>query len=71
MREGHHADDGSIMPSVRLGDPQYLGEVVLNEIDWDNHSSAHFRTAISSNENRNKGYGQEGASNILDYGLKA
>ncbi|MEZ4629641.1 MAG: GNAT family protein [Deinococcales bacterium] len=65
-----HADDRVDYAICRLGDPQYLGEVVLNEIDWDNHS-AHFRTAISSNENRNKGYGQEAIKLILDYGFKS
>ena len=45
-------------------DPRYRGEVVLNDIDWTN-KSANFRIAISSAENREKGYGTEAAQLIL------
>ena len=50
-------------------DNHYRGEVVLNNIDWQNRS-ANFRIAISGAENRNNGYGSEATATLLEYGFK-
>ncbi|MCA9837502.1 MAG: GNAT family N-acetyltransferase [Trueperaceae bacterium] len=51
------------------GENRYRGEVVLNDIDWDNRSS-NFRIAISGTENREKGYGSEATELVLEFGFK-
>ncbi len=51
------------------GENRYRGEVVLNEIDWENRSSS-FRIAISGAENREKGYGSEATELVLEFGFK-
>lgn len=48
---------------------QALGEVVINEIDPDNHS-ANIRIAMFSDEHINKGYGTEAMRLMVDYGFK-
>lgn len=47
----------------------YIGEVVLNEIDFENRS-ANFRIALNSANNFGKGYGSEATRLILDYGFR-
>jgi RimJ/RimL family protein N-acetyltransferase len=47
----------------------YIGEVVLNEIDFENRA-ANFRIALNSEENFGKGYGSEATRLILDYGFR-
>ncbi len=58
------ADDRLDYAITLPDDPRYRGEVVLNDIDWTN-KSANFRIAISSAENREKGYGTAAARLIL------
>ncbi len=53
---------------TRHNDPTYLGEVVLNEIDWDNRS-ANFRIALASAKLFGQGLGSEATRLILDYGF--
>jgi len=48
---------------------QALGEVVINEIDPDNHS-ANIRIAMFSDAHVNKGYGTEAMRLMVDYGFK-
>ena len=60
------ADDRLDYAITVSSDPRYLGEVVLNEIDWTN-KSAHFRIALSGAENRGKGYGTEATRLILEH----
>lgn len=63
------ADDRADYAICLPDNPRYLGEVVLNSIDWNN-KSANFRIALAGAENRNKGYGSEAAQLMLDYGFK-
>ncbi|GGA21228.1 GNAT family N-acetyltransferase [Paenibacillus physcomitrellae] len=46
-----------------------IGEVVLNDIDWDNRS-ANIRIAIGSAHGRGKGYGQEAMRRMVEYGFR-
>ncbi|ANS75073.1 hypothetical protein AWM70_11045 [Paenibacillus yonginensis] len=46
-----------------------IGEVVLNDIDWDN-SSANIRIAIGQAQARGKGYGQEAMRRMVEYGFR-
>lgn len=50
-------------------DPTYIGEVVLNDIDWDN-KSASFRIALGSASIFGKGYGSEATRLIIDHGFR-
>ena len=43
---------------------KYIGEVVLNDLDWENRSAS-FRIALNSAENFGKGYGTEATRLIL------
>ncbi len=54
---------------IRKTDDLYVGEVVLNNIDWDNRS-ANFRIALASQEHFGKGYGTEATQMILEYGFE-
>ena len=47
----------------------YIGEVVLNEIDWTN-GSANFRIALASSAYFGKGYGTEATQLILKHGFE-
>jgi len=49
-------------------DPAYIGEVVLNEIDWEN-GTANFRIALASRKFFGKGYGTEATRLVVDYGI--
>lgn len=48
---------------------EFLGEVVLNEIDWDNRRS-NFRISLSDPRHFGKGYGSEAARLLLSYGFE-
>lgn len=62
------ADDRVDYAITVKDDPTFLGEVVLNEIDWTNHSAS-FRIALASAASFGKGYGTEATRLILDYGF--
>lgn len=60
-------DDGRVDYAVTLPDDlAYLGEVVLNDIDWTN-KSAHFRIAMASPKSRDKGFGSEATKLLLEH----
>ncbi|MCB8960434.1 MAG: GNAT family N-acetyltransferase [Ardenticatenales bacterium] len=50
-------------------DPAYIGEVVLNDIDWENRSAS-FRIALGSSRYFGKGYGSEATRLLIDYGFR-
>ncbi len=50
-------------------DPTYIGEVVLNQIDWDNRNAS-FRIALSNQKYFGKGYGTDATKLILAYGFE-
>ncbi|PKO19251.1 MAG: GNAT family N-acetyltransferase [Chloroflexi bacterium HGW-Chloroflexi-10] len=49
--------------------PAYIGEVVINGIDWENRS-ANFRIAMGGQQYFGKGYGTEAARLILNYAFQ-
>jgi len=51
------------------GDLRAVGEVVINNIDHDNHS-ANIRISLFSEHDFNKGYGTEAMRLMVDYGFK-
>ena len=53
---------------IRKEDEVYVGEVVLNQIDWENRSS-NFRIALAGEAHFGKGYGSEATRLILHYGF--
>lgn len=56
--------------AITLGDdPTYIGEAVLNQIDWENRT-ANFRIALAGQRYFGKGYGSEATRLIVDYGFK-
>lgn len=55
---------------IRQEDELYVGEVVLNNIDWDNRS-ANFRIALAGQEHFGQGYGTEATQMILAHGFEA
>lgn len=65
------ADDDSrasfIIESV--DNPCAVGEVVINDIDHDNHSG-NIRISLFHEEDLNKGYGSEAMRLMTDYGFK-
>lgn len=63
------ADDRFDYAITLPGDPTYLGEVVLNEIDWLNRSAS-FRIALASEKLFGKGYGTEATRLIIDFGFQ-
>jgi RimJ/RimL family protein N-acetyltransferase len=54
---------------VLQGMNEYIGEVVLNDINEDN-KSANFRIAMRGQKYVNQGWGSEAARLILEYGFK-
>ena len=60
------ADDRLDYAVTLPDDPRYRGEVVVNDIDWNN-KSASFRIAMSNADNRDRGYGSEAAALILEH----
>lgn len=63
------ADDRADYAITLKEDQTYLGEVVLNDIDWENRSS-NFRIALASQTVFGKGYGTEATRLILEYGFR-
>lgn len=56
--------------AITLGDDDtYIGEAVLNEIDWVNRS-ANYRIALANKTYFGKGYGTEATKLVIDYGLR-
>lgn len=64
------ADDRFDYAITVPGDPTYLGEVVLNDIDQINRSAS-FRIALASEKLFGKGYGTEATRLIVGYGFKS
>jgi RimJ/RimL family protein N-acetyltransferase len=63
------ADDRADYAITLKDNPAYLGEVVLNDIDWHNRS-ANFRIALASKDIFGKGYGTEATRLILEFGFR-
>ena len=63
------ADDRADYAITRHEDGLYVGEVVLNNIDWVNRS-ANFRIALAGRPFFGKGYGTEATQLILSYGFR-
>lgn len=65
------ADDRADYAITLLADETstYIGEVVLNDIDFENRS-ANFRIALNSSNNFGKGYGSEATRLVIDYGFR-
>ncbi|MCA9897443.1 MAG: GNAT family N-acetyltransferase [Ardenticatenaceae bacterium] len=63
------ADDRADYAITRKEDGAYVGEVVLNEIDWENRSGS-FRIALASQNQFGKGYGTEATRLIIDFGFR-
>ncbi|MGB1253365.1 MAG: GNAT family N-acetyltransferase [Candidatus Promineifilaceae bacterium] len=63
------ADDRVDYAITLKDDPAYIGEVVLNDIDWDNRS-ANFRITLGSSAYFGKGYGSEATRLIIDFGFR-
>ncbi len=63
------ADDRVDFAITLHDDPNYLGEVVLNEIDWTNRGAS-FRIALASEKLFGKGYGAEATKLVVDFGFR-
>lgn len=63
------ADDRADYAITRGDDPDYLGEVVLLDIDWDNRSAG-FRIALAGSHLFDQGLGTEATRLILGYGFQ-
>ena len=63
------AEDRVDYAITRPEDGLYMGEVVLNSIDWLNRSAS-FRIALASSQFFGTGYGTEATQLILDYGFR-
>jgi RimJ/RimL family protein N-acetyltransferase len=63
------AEDRADYAIILKSDPAYLGEVVLNGIDWENRS-ANFRIALAAHTVFGKGYGTEATRLILGFGFR-
>lgn len=68
-RRIEEADDRADYAITLKENGSYLGEVVLNNIDWENRS-ANFRIALASQAVFGKGYGTEATRLILGYGFR-
>ena len=62
------ADDRVDYAITIKGDPAYIGEAVLNEIDWENRSAG-FRIALASQTYFGQGYGSEATRLLIDFGF--
>lgn len=61
--------DDRVDYAITLGDDTtYIGEVVLNEIDWTNRRAS-FRIALAGRQYFGKGYGSEATCLILEHGF--
>jgi RimJ/RimL family protein N-acetyltransferase len=63
------ADDRADFAITLKDDPAYIGEAVLNEIDWINRS-ANFRIALAGKAYFGQGFGTEATRLILKYGFR-
>lgn len=63
------ADDRADFAIALKDNAQYIGEAVLNDIDWENRS-ANYRIALAHNSLFGKGYGTESTRLIVDYGIR-
>ncbi len=63
------ADDRVDYAITLKEDPTYLGEVVLNDIDWQNRA-ANFRIALASEKLFGNGYGTEATQLIVHFGFR-
>ncbi|MBK7893683.1 MAG: GNAT family protein [Candidatus Promineifilaceae bacterium] len=63
------ADDRVDYAITLPSDSTYLGEVVLNDIDWTNRSAS-FRIALASEKLFGQGYGTEATRLIVDFGFR-
>ena len=63
------ADDRADFAIVLKENDQYIGEAVLNDIDWVNRS-ANFRIALADSKLFGKGYGTEATRLMIDFGIR-
>ncbi|MGB0387766.1 MAG: GNAT family N-acetyltransferase [Ardenticatenaceae bacterium] len=63
------ADDRADFAITLKGNPLYIGEAVLNEIDWKNRTAS-FRIALADKRFFGHGYGTEATRLIVDYGIR-
>ena len=63
------AEDRADFAIVLKDSAQYIGEAVLNDIDWENRS-ANFRIALADSKLFGKGYGTEATRLIINYGIR-
>ncbi len=64
-----HADDRVDFAITTKDDPAYIGEAVLNNIDWENRS-ANFRIALAGAKHFGKGHGSEAARLVVAFGFE-
>lgn len=64
--DAHDRADWAI---IRLSDGEYVGEVVLNDLDSHNESMG-FRISLGGAGLFGKGYGSEATKAVVDYGLQ-
>jgi RimJ/RimL family protein N-acetyltransferase len=64
-----HAEDRADYAITLKDDPAYIGEAVLNDIDWRNRTAS-FRIALGNEALLGKGYGSEATQLIIDYGFQ-
>lgn len=62
------ADDRADYAITLKDAPAYIGEAVLNEIDWVNRTAS-YRIALGGPATFGKGYGTEATRLIIDYGF--
>ena len=63
------ANDRADFAITLKDNPTYLGEAVLNEIDWQNRSAS-FRIALADEKLFGQGYGTEATRLIVQYGFE-
>ena len=68
-RRIENADDRLDFAITLNGSPDYIGEAVLNEIDWQNRS-ANFRIALANQSFFGQGYGTEATRLVIVYGME-
>lgn len=64
------ADDRFDFAITRKGSPEYIGEAVLNQIDWQNRS-ANYRVALAGEKFFGKGCGTEATRLVIEFGFQA
>lgn len=63
------ADDRADFAIMHKETDEYLGEAVLNDIDWENRL-ANFRIALANKNLFGQGYGTEATQLIVDFGFR-